>query len=105
MECPAAVGQVFDVGSAKEMTILELAHRILDVVNSFGPRRSSWNRCQDPIEFAPYETVFEDMGRRLPDIVKIKSTIDWEPCVSFDETIRRIVAYHANRLNDKARAE
>ena len=109
MECPAAVGQVFNVGSANEMTILELAHQILNAVNSSGLGRSSWNGRQGPIEFTPYESVyeegFEDMRRRLPDIGKIKSIIDWEPCVPFEETLRRIIADHANRLKDQARAQ
>ena len=40
-----------------------------------------------------YETGFEDMRRRVPDISKIKRVIDWEPTTPLDETIDQIVAY------------
>ncbi len=86
-EALAAVnGQVFNIGSGEEVTILELAQRVKTRTNS-----------NSPIELIPYdqayEAGFEDMRRRVPDIRKIKAAIGWEPRTSLDETIDQIVAY------------
>jgi len=91
-ECPEALGQVFNVGSINEVSILELAHRILNLTNS-GESVEDDNR----IMFVPYERAyepgFEDTRRRVPDIGRIGKTIGWYPQVPLDETLRRVIAY------------
>lgn len=56
---------------------------------------------QSEIHYLPYDQVygegFEDMPRRVPDISKIHSTIDWEPRVDLDEMIRRVIEFHSKR--------
>ena len=91
-ESPDAVGEVFNVGSVHEVTVHELANRVLaavDRVNGAGVDRD------DRLVFVPYdkayESGFEDMRRRVPDISKIKAAIGWEPSVSLDETLQKIV--------------
>ena len=44
-----------------------------------------------PLPLCTVEAGFEDMRRRVPDIRKIKVTIDWEPKIPLEETLRRIV--------------
>lgn len=87
-ESPDAVGRVFNVGSHEEVTILELAQRVLRLTGA-GPG-------EDRIVLVPYERAysegFEDMRRRVPDIARIKATIGWEPQVPLDDTLRRIIA-------------
>jgi UDP-glucose 4-epimerase len=101
-ECPAAVGQVFNVGSTEEVTILELAEKVLYIVDTLNVKRSNVQRANAAnrrIVFVPYdqayEAGFEDMRRRVPDISKIKATIGWEPQVPLEETLRRVIAYYA----------
>jgi UDP-glucose 4-epimerase len=87
MEHPDAVGQIFNLGSAEETSILQLARRVIDLTQSTSTIRMV------PYEVA-YEAGFEDMVRRIPDLTKIAALIDYRPQVSLDTIIRRI-AEHA----------
>ena len=102
-ESPDAVGEVFNVGSVHEVTVHELANRVLavvDRVNGAGVDRG------DRLVFVPYdkayEAGFEDMRRRVPDISKIKTAIGWEPSVSLDETLQKIVDGLAPTLDGRS---
>lgn len=81
---PRAEGEVFNVGSTEEVTILELAERVLKMTAS-----------SSEIVLVPYEEVYtggyEDMARRVPDISKIRSLIGWRPRRTLDETILDVV--------------
>jgi UDP-glucose 4-epimerase len=86
MAHPAAVGQIFNIGNTEEVTILELAKRVIALTNS----RSTIQMV--PYEVA-YEAGFEDMARRIPDLTKIQSLIGYKPTVGLDEIITRISEY------------
>ena len=90
-ECADANREVFTTGPTEERTILGLAQKLLASVHGS-------DDVEAGVRFVPYEEVFgadfEDMRRRVPDITKIRSTIDWEPRVGLDETIRRVVKSH-----------
>lgn len=92
-ECPAAVGQVFNVGSQDEITILELAQRVKQRAGS-----------RSDIQFVPYdhayEAGFEDFRRRVPNLEKVRATIEWEPVTPLDETIDQIIAYYRKEQSD-----
>ena len=85
MEHPGAIGDVFNVGSQEEVTIEELARRVIRLTHS-----------ASPITYVPYEEAyeegFEDMPRRVPDISKIRGLIDFEPTIPLDGIIRSVVA-------------
>jgi len=91
IECPSAVGEVFNVGSTDEVSIVALARHILALTD----------RPPENIIFVPYaqayEPGFEDMQRRVPDISKIRRTIGWVPTVSLDETLRQVIQNHRAR--------
>lgn len=72
LQDPRAQGDVFNVGSTEEITILELAERVIQQTGS------SSQITMVPYEEA-YESGFEDMRRRVPDISKIKALTGWEP--------------------------
>jgi UDP-glucose 4-epimerase len=82
---PGAVGQVFNVGSQDEISIFDLAHRIID-------RAGSPSRVQLVSYEAAYPTGFEDMRRRVPDITKVKELIGWEPTRSLDDILDAAIA-------------
>jgi UDP-glucose 4-epimerase len=96
-ECPEAMGNVFNVGSTAEVSIMELARTVLTLVN--GDYRDEYSAVVGAegqhMIFIPYEKAyepgFEDMRRRVPDISKIKAMTGWEPTVPLDETLRRII--------------
>lgn len=79
-------GEVFNIGTNEEVTIMELAQRVKARTNS-----------ASPIELVPYEQAyeagFEDMQRRVPDVHKIKAAVGWTPSTGLDQTIDQIVAY------------
>jgi UDP-glucose 4-epimerase len=41
-----------------------------------------------------YESGFEDMPRRVPDLAKIRALIGYEPRVTLDEILRLVIEHH-----------
>ena len=86
MENEQSFGQVFNIGGTEEITILDLAHKIIDVTES-----------QSDIKMIPYDVAyeadFEDMERRVPSIEKVSDLIGFKPNEHLDDIIREIVAY------------
>ncbi len=82
---PRAVGEIFNVGSSEEITILELAQRIVQRAHS-----------RSEIKLIPYdqayESGFEDMRRRVPGTEKIKAIIGWQPTIPLDQTLDEVIA-------------
>lgn len=91
METPEAVGQVFNIGSTEEISVMGLAERVKAITGS-----------KSEIVYIPYEQAydagFEDMRRRIPDVSKIRKYTGWAPTTPLDETIRQIADYYASRL-------
>jgi len=83
---PRAVGQVFNIGNAQEITIGDLAVKIKSMTGS----RSEIVTI--PYDQA-YEAGFEDMPRRVPDISRIKALVGYEPTVQLDETLHRVIEH------------
>jgi UDP-glucose 4-epimerase len=101
---PAAVGRVFNVGSDQPITILELAQRVIAAVD---PRLAI--RFQSYAE--AYSPDFEDCRRRVPDLARLRSVVDFRPRYDLDEIIREVVAWrragmsHAKAPRRKAEGE
>ncbi len=80
MECGAARGQVINLGATEEITILELARKIV-----------SETKSSSKIRLIPYTEVFgdgfEDMQRRVPSISKAGRLLNWQPERSLTEII------------------
>ncbi len=89
-EHPGAVGEIFNLGSAEEVTILELAHRVKDITES-----------GSPIVFVPYEQAyaagFEDMPRRVPSVEKAHRLIGYRPTLPLDGILKSVNDYFAQR--------
>jgi UDP-glucose 4-epimerase len=86
MEHPAAVGEVFNVGSSEEVTIRALAERVKSLTGS-----------SSEIMSIPYEQAygegFEDMPRRVPDIGKVNRLIGYRPTKSLDQILQSVIEY------------
>ena len=80
--CAAARGQVFNIGGTEEVTILELAQRVIETLGS-----------KSKIELIPYSEAyapgFDDMRRRKPVVEKLASATGFSPQTSLAEIIRR----------------
>ena len=81
--CPNASGNIFNIGSTEEVSILELANRIIKITGS-----------KSEIKFVPYDLAydsgFEDMQRRKPMINKLEKFTDFCPKTSLDDIIRSV---------------
>ena len=84
-EHPGAVGEIYNVGSRHEITILDLARRIQARADS-----------RAEIKLIPYAQAyaagFEDMRRRVPAIDKINAAIGWQPGIELDQTLDEVIA-------------
>lgn len=93
MEHPEAVGQVFNIGSNEEVTIRELAERVKALTSS-----------DSEITFLPYDEAyeegFEDMPRRVPDISKVQSLIDFRPRMSLDGILQSVISYYSGEESE-----
>jgi UDP-glucose 4-epimerase len=87
MDSDKAVGQVFNVGNNSQISIMELAKKVIEITGS-----------KSSIEKIAYEKAypegFEDMQRRVPDISKIKQVLGWEPKINLDQIIKDIAAFN-----------
>ncbi len=86
-----AYGEVFNVGAVEEVSIRELAQRIVGAVGSGS--EISLVSYEDA-----YEEGFEDMHRRIPDISKVNDLIGWSPTRSLDQIIADVVEFHRRTL-------
>jgi UDP-glucose 4-epimerase len=95
IENPASLGEVFNIGSNEEITILELAEKIIELCHS-----------TSSIEFIPYEQAyapgFEDMRRRLPSIDKLTNLTGFSPQFSLPDSLKRIIEFERKRLEDES---
>jgi UDP-glucose 4-epimerase len=83
---PKAVGQVINIGNTGEISILKLAERVRELSGS-----------KSPIKLVPYdeayESGFEDMPRRVPDLTKVTALIGYKPRFSLDDILAQVIEY------------
>jgi len=94
MENKDAIGNVYNIGSQEEVTIEQLAKKVIELTNS-----------KSRIVYIPYDKAyeegFEDMQRRVPDITKIKKLIGFKPTINLTGIIQSVVEYYKNNNNPK----
>jgi UDP-glucose 4-epimerase len=92
---PQAVGGVFNIGNTQEITIRELAERVISLTGS-----------SSTIEHVPYDEAyapgFEDMRRRAPSIDKIRALIGYRPRYSLEDALKRVIEYERTRLGENS---
>jgi UDP-glucose 4-epimerase len=85
-------GQVFNVGSDQEITIQQLAERVIEETGA-----------HTELRFVPYSEAyapgFEDMRRRVPDTTKIREAVGWQPQRTLDDILADVIAYERARLS------
>ena len=79
-----AYGQVFNLGGTEEISMEQLAQRVVTIAGS-----------SSKVRYVPYEEAyeegFEDMQRRVPDTTKAREFIGFQPTVGLDEILRAVV--------------
>jgi UDP-glucose 4-epimerase len=83
---PKSIGQVINIGNTEEVTMSRLAERVRDLSGS-----------KSTIKLIPYdqayESGFEDMPRRVPDLTRIRSLISYEPQHALDDILIQVIDY------------
>ena len=83
-EHPEAFGKVFNLGGGEEVSIKELAERVIELADS-----------QSSLKFLPYDAAyeagFEDMERRVPDTERARQLVGFEPSTSLDDIVRSVI--------------
>ena len=92
IEKEASYGEVFNIGGTEEISILELAKRIISATGS-----------KSEIELVPYEKAFgkdfEDMQRRVPGLEKIGNLIGFIPQTPLDAILSKVIAHMRTNPN------
>lgn len=90
MDSDKAIGEVFNVGNNEQISIMDLAKKVIAVTGS-----------SSAIEMVAYEKAypagFEDMERRVPDISKIKRVLGWQPEIGLEQIIKDIAAHNSGK--------
>ena len=85
-----SVGQVFNIGSTEEISILQLAEKVKELTHS-----------SSEIVFVPYDEAyeegFEDMPRRVPDTTKINQLVGFKPEIKLDGILETVISFHRSR--------
>jgi len=82
-----ALGEVFNIGTGREITINGLATRVKELTGS----RSGIVRV--PYDQA-YEGGFEDPRRRVPDVSKLRATVSFTAEVDLDTSLKKVIAFY-----------
>jgi UDP-glucose 4-epimerase len=85
-DAEGAVGHTFNIGSPHEISILDLARRVIERTDS-----------SSEVKLVPYEQAyasgFEEIGRRHPDLGRISDVTGWSPSRSIDDMIDDVIAH------------
>lgn len=85
LDSPGAVGEVFNVGSQHEISILDLAREVVRAAGS-----------SSAVRLVPYDEAypvgFEDMRRRVPDTTRLTALTGWRPSRTLSEILADVVA-------------
>lgn len=91
MGCSEANGQVVNIGSQQEISIEQLARRVIELVGSKSQiERLSYQEA--------YGEGFEDMNRRVPSLERVVRLIGWKPQRDLDTIIRDVAASLASSV-------
>jgi UDP-glucose 4-epimerase len=85
-----AEGQAFNIGGEEEISIRELAERVISVTGSSS--RIEYVSYQDA-----YPAGFEETMRRVPDTTKLRNLTGWKPKYNLDEIIKDIENYFRSK--------
>lgn len=83
MDTPEAYGRIYNIGADQAVSILEMAERVIAIVN---PKAS----IQFQSYAQAYDEDFEDIRRRVPDLSRLAQTIGYRPTFTLDDIIRDV---------------
>jgi UDP-glucose 4-epimerase len=96
MQTPSAAGEIFNIGVPNEISILDLARRVVELAES-----------SSDIKLVPYDAEeaygeraagFEDMRRRVPDVTKLYAYTGFKPYIGLEQTLREVIDYELSSM-------
>lgn len=85
MHMDAAAGEVFNIGNPSEISIMDLAKKVIEMTGG-----------RSEIRMVPFEEAygpdFEDMARRVPDVGKLAGMLPWTDLIALEETLGQVIA-------------
>src|SRR5258705_8289016 len=90
MDTTESIGQVFNIGSTEEISILQLAEKGKELT------QSTSEIVVVPYDDA-YEEGFEDMPRRVPDTTKINQLVGFKPEMTLNRILETVISFHRGR--------
>ena len=96
MDHEKSVGQIFNIGSDQEISIIDLANKVKQLTNS-----------ESEIVLVPYDEAyeegFEDMPRRVPNISKVNGHIGFAPSIQLEGILETVIAFHSGQTSQEKR--
>jgi UDP-glucose 4-epimerase len=95
MESEKAIGEIINIGSNEEMSVLECAILVHEIADTGRPLK---------LKYIPFSEIFgtyKDILRRLPDLVKAKELLGYEPQVQIKDAIRLTIEERRKSLMTK----
>jgi len=87
MEKDDCIGEIYNIGSNKEIKIIDLAKKIINITNS-----------ESKIKLISYKEAFgegfEDMKRRVPDLTKICNSINYQQKYNLNDILQEMQEYY-----------
>ena len=92
LDCPSAAGRVYNIGSTEEITIEDLAKKIIAMTGS-----------SSTLRYLSYEEAygkpFDDMARRVPSLARRQQPVGYQPRYSLDDTLQPVIQDASSRLD------
>jgi len=92
-ESPKAEGEAFNLGSNREVTIVDLAKLIINIA---GRTKGLEPEFVDPKQFY---SSYEDLERRMPETAKAKRLLGWEACTDLSLGLRKTVDFFRSQMS------
>lgn len=88
IECDQAIGEIINIGSDEEISILDLARLINRLAGVLG---------EPKLWFVPYSSIgkapYEDVRRRIPDLTKAKRVLGYSPLVPLSDGLLKTIEW------------
>jgi UDP-glucose 4-epimerase len=98
LECEKAVGEVINIGAKEEISILELAKLIHQLLGLKGELK---------LKFIPYSSFsknYEDVKRRIPSLEKMEKLLSYKPKISLRQGLEKLINWYKNYKQYEQRA-
>jgi UDP-glucose 4-epimerase len=89
VDCPAAIGQVINIGTTESISVDALADKVIQMTASKSTKkRLTYEEA--------YGRAFDDMLVRVPDLSKVKRLIGYQPAFTLEQTLQQVIDYEKN---------